>query len=74
MILSTILLAATEAEKSKTPFFIAGALLVTFAILISVFGIRRPDFPGDAASARGVMALGATLVAAAMIAIVYVSN
>lgn len=77
MILSTILLAAAEAvepEKSEAPFFIAGALLVSFAIIISVIGFKKPDFPADAGTARGVMGLGVTLVAAAMIAIVYVST
>ncbi len=75
MILSTILAAAAEvAEKSKLPFYIAGALLVCFAVVISVIGFKKPDFPADAGAARGVMALGITLVAAAMLAIVYVSN
>jgi hypothetical protein len=74
MILSTILVAAAEAEKSKLPFFIAGALLVCFAVVISVIGFKRPDFPGSAAAARGVMGLGVTLVLATMAAIVYVSN
>jgi hypothetical protein len=75
--ISTILAAAehaaVEPEKSKTPFFVAGVILVSFAILISVFGFKRPDFPGNAGAARGVMALSVTLVAAAMISIVYVS-
>jgi hypothetical protein len=79
MILSTILAAATEAveavehEKSETPFFIAGAVLVVFAILISVTGMRKPDFPADAGTARGVMALSVMLVLAAATSIVYVS-
>jgi hypothetical protein len=65
--------AAEEHEKSETPFFVAGAVLVTFAILISVFGFKRPDFPGSASAARGVMALSVALVAAAAFSIVYVS-
>jgi hypothetical protein len=71
--ISTVLAAAAEAEKSKTPFFVAGMILVAFAILISVVGFKKPDFPGDSGAARGVMALSVTLVAAAMISIVYVS-
>lgn len=65
--------AAEEHEKSEAPFFIAGAILVTFAILISVVGFKRPDFPGNSGAARGVMALSTILVAAAMFSIVYVS-
>ncbi|MEA2155347.1 MAG: hypothetical protein QOE11_1487 [Solirubrobacteraceae bacterium] len=74
MILSTILLAAAEAEKSKLPFFVAGALLASYAIVVSVIGFKKPDFPADQATARGVMGIGITLVAMTMISIVYVSN
>jgi hypothetical protein len=74
MIPSMLILAAEEVEKSKTPFYLAGSLLVAFAIVISVVGFKKPDFPADTATARGVMALGATLVAATALAILYVSN
>jgi hypothetical protein len=72
----SFLLAAAEGakEKSHTPFFIAGGLLATFAVLISVFGFTRPDFPPDGTTARAVMALGALLVASTMFAAVYVSS
>jgi hypothetical protein len=66
--------AAEEHHKSEAPFFVAGAVLVLFALTVSVFGFKRPDFPGSAAAARGVMALSVTLVAAAAASIVYVSG
>jgi hypothetical protein len=74
MILSTILAAAEVAKKSEAPFFIAGGAFATFAVLISIVGIKKPDFPADAGAARGVMALGVLLMLGAMSAIVYVSN
>ena len=76
MIMSVILAAseAVEHEKSELPFFLAGGLLATFAVVISIVGFKKPDFPADPGTARGVMALGATLVAATALAIVYVSN
>ena len=76
MILSTLLAAAeaVEHEKSETPFFIAGVVLAGFAILISIVGMKKPDFPSDQGTARGVMALSVMLVLATMSAIVYVSN
>jgi hypothetical protein len=80
MILSTILAAAeagaeaVEHEKSEAPFFIAGAVLAAFAVLLSVYGMRHPDFPKDQGTARGVMTLSILLVLTAMSAIVYVSN
>ncbi len=79
-VMSTILAAAEHAaagaeeeEKSEAPFFIAGALLVAFAIGLSIFGFKRPDFPANAGAARGVMLLSVALVAAAAVSIVYVS-
>ncbi len=65
--------AGGEVHKSETPFFIAGAILVVFAIVVSVVGFKKPDFPGTAGAARGVMALSVALVAAAAFSIVYVS-
>ncbi|MDQ3721954.1 MAG: hypothetical protein M3376_02570 [Actinomycetota bacterium] len=65
--------AGAEEHKSETPFFVAGAILVAFAILISVIGFKKPDFPGNASAARGVMAVSVALVAAAAFSIVYVS-
>jgi hypothetical protein len=65
----TALLAAADTlqKHSKTPFYIAGAVLVAFAVSISLIGIRGAEtFPGSLAARRGVCALAAVLVAAAM--------
>ena len=83
-VLSTILAAAEHAagaaaehaeeeHKSEAPFFIVGSVLVAFAVAISVFGFKRPEFPGNAGAARGVMALSVTLVLATLFSAVYVS-
>ena len=62
-----ITLAAGEgAEPSKTAFYIAGGLLVAWALVIGFIGITRAGFPARKSQARGVMALSAVLVAAAM--------
>ena len=66
--------AAEEEHKSEAPFFIVGGLLAGFAIVISVIGFKKPDFPGDATAARGVMALGITLTLATMASIIYVAT
>lgn len=66
--------AEEHAEKSEAPFFIAGGILATFAVLISVFGFKRPDFPATESAARMVMVVSTVLVAAAMASIVYVAN
>jgi hypothetical protein len=59
-------LAAEVSKASKTPFYIAAALLVLWAIVISVAGINRPDFPGRETAGRLVMVISAVLVAGAM--------
>jgi uncharacterized cupredoxin-like copper-binding protein len=54
------------AEKSKTAYYIAGGLLVAWALIVSVlFGLRKPDFPGSLGGQRVVMAISAVLVIAA---------
>ena len=65
--------AAEEHHKSEAPFFILGGLLAVFAVAISVYGFKRPDFPANEKAEKGVIALSITLVAAAMVSIVYVS-
>jgi hypothetical protein len=62
-----ITFAASEGEEpSKTAFYIAGGLLAIYAVVIGFIGIRAKDFPEKKSQARGVMALSAVLVAAAM--------
>ena len=68
MLAALITFAAEEgAEPSKTAFYIAGAVLVVFAVVISAIGITRiGTFPSSKGQARGVMALAVLLVATAM--------
>jgi hypothetical protein len=62
-----ILAAADEiVEHSKTSFYILGGGLVAWAVLLSVVGITRPDFPGTGVLARGVMLVSVLLAAGAM--------
>jgi hypothetical protein len=66
-------LAAAEGgeESSKLPFYVCGGLLAVFAVVVSAIGIARRDtFPAGRSQARGVMALAAVLVLAAMAAAV----
>jgi plastocyanin len=51
------------AEKSKVPFYIAGGVLVAWALFISMaVGMRRPDFPSNIGQQRAVMGVSAGLV------------
>ena len=63
------------AAKSKVPFYIAGGLLVCWALLVSLgLGLRKPDFPGNRQGERMVIGTTAVLVAAAMITAVATSG
>jgi plastocyanin len=54
------------AEKSKVPFYIAGGLLVLWALTLSLgLGLRKPDFPGSLTGQRIVGTITAVLVIAA---------
>jgi hypothetical protein len=68
-----LLAAAEEHHKSELPFFLAGGLLVAFAIVISVVGFKKPEFPPNEQAARGVMALSVALVAGALGTAIYVA-
>jgi hypothetical protein len=65
-IFGAVVLAADEAEPSKLPFYATGGALVAWAIALSVFGMRRPQFPSTGRVRRLVVALTAVLVAATM--------
>lgn len=55
------------AEKSKTPFYIAGGVLVAWALIVSLgLGLRESGFPRTAVAARAVMAITAVLVLVAV--------
>jgi plastocyanin len=55
------------AEKSKVPFYVAGGVLVVWALAISLgIGMRRSDFPGTVAAQRAIMAISAVLALAAV--------
>ena len=67
MLQALITFAAEESEPSKVPFYIAGGVLAAYAVLLTALGVTRiGSFPAGKAQARGVMALSAVLVAAAM--------
>lgn len=68
--LALVVLAAMKAEPSKVPFYLLGGALAAWAVIVSAIGLARPAFPGTGALARGVMALSAALVVAAMAAAV----
>ena len=64
--LATLITFAAE-EGSKTPYYIAGIALASFAVIISAIGISRHEtFPSSPGAARAVMGLALVLVVATM--------
>ena len=66
MVHALLVLAAEEVETSKTAFYLCGGLLAAWAVVLGFVGLRSPDFPGSGATARGIMAVTAVLMVAAM--------
>jgi hypothetical protein len=68
--LALLLFAQTSAESqdepSKAAFYIAGGLLVAFALVVSAIGIRGETFPPSRGSRAAVMGVGVVLVLATM--------
>jgi len=59
------------AEKSKVPFYIAGGVLVLWALTISLaVGLRKARFPENDTQQRAVMGITVVLVAAALVSAV----
>jgi hypothetical protein len=60
----TLIVAA--GEPSKVPFYIAGGVLVLWALALATVGLTRPAFPGNERGARAVMTVSALLMLIAM--------
>ena len=66
MVHALLVMAAEEAEPSKTAFYLCGGALAAWAVVLGFIGLRSPDFPGNERTSRSVMAISAVLVVAAM--------
>jgi hypothetical protein len=66
MLYAIVLAAAEEAEPSKTAFYIAGALLAAWAVLLGFGGLSRAELPGSQSAERGVIGVTVLLVAATL--------
>jgi hypothetical protein len=59
-------LVIASTEPSKVPFYIAGGLLAIWAVVLAYVGITNPGFPETDSRMRGVIAITAVLVLAAI--------
>jgi plastocyanin len=58
------------AAPSKVPFYIAGSLLVVWAVLLAAWGISHAEFPGSLGRARFIIVTSFLLVAVTLTAAV----
>jgi hypothetical protein len=54
------------AEPSRVPFYIAGAVFVAWAVVVSVVGLTRPSFPYNIGGQRTVILISLLLAALAI--------
>ena len=54
------------ADTSKVPFYLLGAALVVWAVVLAGIGLQRPDFPYSDRGARAVLGLTLVLMALAI--------
>ena len=71
---AALLILAAEAERSETPFYIAGVLFACWAIFVGVSGLRSASFGATAASGRTITLVSLLLMASCMGLAVYVAN
>jgi hypothetical protein len=70
--LAALVIAAEAAEKSKTPFYIAAALLIVYALGMSAVGIRQHGtFPPTRGLATALILVCVLLVVSTMFTAVY---
>jgi hypothetical protein len=62
-VLTTLIAAA---EPSKVPVYIAGAVLVVWAVTLSLIGLTRPSFPFNVGGQRAVIGISLLLAALAI--------
>jgi hypothetical protein len=54
------------AEPSKVPFYIAGAVLASWAVVLAWIGLTRPSFPFNIRGERAVIGISLLLAALAI--------
>jgi hypothetical protein len=64
--LLTLAAETAEEESSKVPFYVLGSAAAVWALVLFAVGMRNPEFPGSDGAQRGVIAVSAVIVVAAM--------
>ena len=65
--MSGLLHVIAAGEPSKAIFYLSGAALAVWAVVLTAIGLARADFPATQAISRGTMVITAALMAAVMV-------
>ncbi len=60
------ILAAEESASHEIPYFIAGGLFALWAVVVSIVGLRKPDFPGTSGAGRLTLTVSGVLAVATL--------
>jgi predicted Na+-dependent transporter len=72
---AVVTLAAEEGGPSHLPFYVTGAVLAAWAVLVAAFGIMRPDtFPSSSGGRAAVIGLTLLLMGATMVTAVVTAS
>ncbi len=74
MVNAFLVLAAEEAEKSETLFFVLGCVFAAWAVGIGLVGMRSESFGKERTASTAIIGVSVLLAAATMASIVYVLN
>jgi hypothetical protein len=74
MVHAFLVLAAEEAEKSETLFFVLGCVFAAWAVIIGTLGLRSESFGSEKGLSSALIGVSVLLAAATMFAVIYVSG
>lgn len=74
MVHAFLVLAAEEAEKSETLFFVLGCVFAAWAVVIGALGLRSESFGSERGLSTALIGVSVVLAAATMFSIIYVLN
>ncbi len=74
MVHAFLVLAAEEAEKSETLFFVLGCVFAAWAVVVGALGLRSEAFGSERSLSTAIIGVSAVLAAATMFAVVYVQS
>ena len=74
MVHAFLVLAAEEAEKSETLFFVLGCVFAAWAVIVGVLGMRSESFGSERGLSSALIGVSVLLAAATMAAVLYVSG